>query len=283
MKKAVVKDYVMITIGIILVAISVEYFFAPNDLAAGGITGLAIVINKFIPSIGIGVLTLVLNVILFAVAFMFIGGNFGGRTIYASLLLSVFMWIIEKFFNPFALTQDLVIATIFGTIISAIGMAIVFNSNSSTGGTDIIAKLMNKYIHIDIGKSVLIVDFLITFAAALVFGLTLGFYAMLSVILLGILIDKMIEGFNVAKQIIIISEHSEKISRFIMQELGRGCTCIKGFGGYTKKEKFVIYTVLGRNEFIKLKNHIREVDKDAFITVGEAHEVFGEGFKINEN
>ena len=132
MKKAVVKDYVMITIGIILVAISVEYFFAPNDLAAGGITGLAIVINKFIPAIGIGVLTLVLNVILFAVAFMFIGGNFGGRTIYASLLLSVFMWIIEKFFNPFALTQDLVIATIFGTIISAIGMAIVFNSRSSS-------------------------------------------------------------------------------------------------------------------------------------------------------
>ncbi|MGL4848592.1 MAG: YitT family protein [Clostridium sp.] len=282
MQKEIIKDYVMITFGIILVAIGVDYFFAPNDLAAGGITGLAIVINKFIPSIGIGLITLVVNLILFGIAFLFIDGNFGGRTIYASVLLSVVIWFIEKFLHPVALTQDLMLATIFGTLISAIGMAIVFNANSSTGGTDILAKLLNKYLHIDIGKGLLIIDFVITLAAAVTFGLTLGFYAMLSVILLGVLIDKLIEGFNVCKQVIIISEHNEEISKFIMEEIGRGCTCVKGFGGYSKEEKFVIYTVLGRSEFIKLKNHIREIDNKAFITVGEVHEVFGEGFRKNE-
>lgn len=282
MKKGFVKDYILITIGIVLVAIGVEYFFAPNDLAAGGITGLAIIINKFVPWLGIGIITLIVNAVLFGIAFLFIDGNFGGRSIYSSVLLSVLMWAIERFMHPFAITTDLFIATVFGTIISAIGMALVFNANSSTGGTDIVAKLMNKYIHIDIGKALLIVDFVITLGAALVFGLTKGFYAMLSVILLGILIDKLIEGLNVSKQVIIISDHSEKISRFILEELDRGCTCVKGFGGYSNEEKFVIYTVLGRNEFIKLKNHIREIDKHAFITVGEVHEVFGEGFKENE-
>lgn len=282
MKKGLVKDYILITIGIVLVAIGVEYFFAPNDLAAGGITGLAIIINKFIPWLGIGIITLIVNAVLFGIAFLFIDGNFGGRSIYSSVLLSAFMWGIERFMHPFAITTDLFIATVFGTIISAIGMALVFNANSSTGGTDIVAKLMNKYIHIDIGKALLIVDFIITLGAALVFGLTKGFYAMLSVILLGIMIDKLIEGFNISKQVIIISEHNEKISKFILEELNRGCTCVKGFGGYSNEEKFVIYTVLGRNEFIKLKNHIREIDKRAFITVGEVHEVFGEGFKENE-
>ncbi|MGL5648564.1 MAG: YitT family protein [Clostridium sp.] len=281
MQKDIVKDYIMITFGIILVAVGVDYFFAPNDLAAGGVTGLAIVINKFLPSIDIGLITLIVNLILFGIAFMFIDGNFGGRTIYASILLSVIIWFIEKFLNPVALTQDLMLATIFGTLISAIGMAIVFNANGSTGGTDIIAKLLNKYLHMDIGKGLLAIDFLITLAAAITFGLTLGFYAMLSVILLGILIDKLIEGFNVCKQVIIISEQNEEISRFIIGEIGRGCTCLKGFGGYSKEDRFVIYTVLGRSEFIKLKNHIREIDKQAFITVGEVHEVFGEGFDKN--
>lgn len=278
MKKGTIKEYTLITFGIILVAISVEYFFAPNELAAGGVTGLAIVINDFFPSIGVGIITLIINVILFGVAFMFIGGNFGGRTIYASLVLSLVMWIIERFLNPFAITKDLVIATVFGTLISAFGMALVFNKNASTGGTDILAKLLNKFSHMDIGKALLIVDLIITLAGAYVFGLDLGFYSMLSVIILGITVDKFIEGFNACKQIIIISEHTEKISKFILDDLERGCTCLKGVGGFSKKENFIIYTVLNRNEFIKLKNHIKEVDSKAFITVGEVHEVLGEGF-----
>lgn len=278
MDRRILKDYSIITIGVILVAISVEYFFAPNNLAAGGVTGFAIVVNNFVPSLGVGIITLIINIILFAVAFMFIGGNFGGRSIYASLMLSVIMWIIEKFFNPFAITQDLVIATVFGTLISAFGMALVFNANSSTGGTDILAKIMNKFLHMDIGKALLLVDLVITLSGAYVFGLDLGFYSMLSVIILGISVDKFIEGFNTCKQVIIISDHTEKISKFILEELNRSYTAIRGVGGFSKKESFIIYTILNRNEFIKLKKHIREVDKRAFITVGEVHEVLGEGF-----
>ena len=282
MKKKILREYGLITFGIILVAISVEYFFAPNNLAAGGVTGLAIVVNSLFPGLNIGLITLIVNLVLFGVAFFVIGGNFGGKTIFASIGLSVVMWLMESFLNPIALTNDLVIATVFGTLISAFGMAIVFNNNSSTGGTDILAKILNKFFHINIGTSLLIVDLIITFAAAMVFGLDIGFYSMLSVIILGITVDRFIDGFNTSKEVVIMSSKVEEISKFILEELFRGCTYLKGEGAYTGKEIKVIYTVLGRNEFIKLKLFIKEIDPRAFISVRESHEVLGEGFKEME-
>lgn len=278
MVKKNIKDYALITFGIILVALSVEYFFAPNNLAAGGVTGLAIVINSLMPKLSVGTITLVVNLALFVVAFMFIGGNFGGKTIFASIGLSVVMWIIEKFFNPFALTTDLVIATSFGTIISAFGMAIVFNCNASTGGTDILAKILNKFFHLNIGKALLIVDIIITFSAALVFGLDSGFYAMLSVIILGITVDRFIDGFNSSKEVMIMSKKCDDIGGYILNDLSRGCTYLKGVGAYSGNDIKVIYTILSRNEFIKLKEFIKEIDNTAFISVRESYEVLGEGF-----
>lgn len=278
MKIAKFKEYTIITLGIILVALSVEYFFAPNNIAAGGVTGAAIVINAIMPNLSIGIITLVLNVGLFAVAFMFIDGNFGVKTIYASLGLSIILWIIEKFLNPIAITNDLIMATIFGTLISAIGMALVFNENASTGGTDILAKILNKFFHLDIGKSLLVVDFVITLVSALVFGIDLALYSMLSVILLGITVDRFIEGFNICKSVFIISRHNDEISKFIIYNLDRGCTLLNGVGAYTGESNNILYAVLGRSQFIKLKRFIKEIDPQAFITVGEVHEVLGEGF-----
>lgn len=279
MKTKMFREYALITMGIILVAISVEYFFAPNNLAAGGVTGAAIVLNAIVPKLSIGATTFVLNGLLFIVAFMFIDGNFGVKTIYSSLGLSLIIWFIEKFLNPVAITKDLIIASIFGTLISAIGMAVIFNENASTGGTDILAKILNKFFHLDIGKSLLVVDFVITFASAMVFGIDVGLYAMLSVILLGITVDRFIEGFNVCKSIFIISRKNDEISKYIMKELDRGCTFLSGLGGYSKEESNVLYAVVSRNQFIKLKKFIKNSDPHAFIAVGEVHEVLGEGFK----
>ena len=279
MKLEKFKEYVVITFGIILVALSVEYFYAPNNIAAGGVTGAAIVINAIMPSLSIGILTLVLNVVLFVVAFAFIDGKFGVKTIYASLGLSVILWVIEKFFNPVAVTNDLMMATVFGTLISAVGMAFVFNENASTGGTDILAKILNKFFHLDIGKSLLVVDFVITFASALVFGINLALYSMLSVILLGIIVDRLIEGFNICKSVFIISGHNDEISKFVIDTLDRGCTFLNGTGAYTGESNNILYAVVSRNQFIKLKKFIKEIDPQAFITVGEVHEVLGEGFK----
>ena len=277
MKRESIKEFALITIGIFLVAISVVYFFEPNNIAAGGITGLAIVINHYIPFISIGPLVLMMDAILFIVALIVLGAKFGAKTIYSSFLLSTSMWIMQTFI-PINITNDLILATIFGTLISAVGMAIVFNANASTGGTDIIAKILNKFFHIEIGKSLLIVDFLVTLLGAVTFGINIGLYGLLAVIINGVVIDNIIAGFKTKSEITIISEKNKEISKFILDDLERGCTFIKGIGGFTGKDTSILYTVLDRNEFIKLKNKIKEIDKNAFITVCEVHEVMGEGF-----
>lgn len=274
-----VKEYSFIFLGIILVAVALEYFYIPNNIAAGGLTGLAIVITNYVPALSPGPLVFIMDLFLYIIGFIFLGKNFGVKTIISGFSLATIMTIIEKFFNPFAITEDLMLAAIFGTFITAIGMGMVFNGNSSTGGTDTIAKILNKYFHIDIGKSLLVVDFLITLLGAMTFGLDIGLYAMLAVIINGFAIDKVIEGFTTCKDVTIISTKNKEIAKFIMDELERGCTYLNGIGGYSGKETEILYTVLGRKQFIKLKQYISKVDSKAFITVGEVHEVMGEGFK----
>ena len=277
--KEKIKEYILILVGVFLVAMSLEYFFIPNNIAAGGLTGLAIVINHYIPSISTGPLVFIMDLFLFVIGFIFLGKNFGVKTIVSSFSLAGMMTIIETYFNPKAITNDLMLAAIFGTFITAMGMAIVFNANASTGGTDTIAKIMNKFFNIDIGKSLLYVDFIVTLLGAVTFGINIGLYGLLSVIINGIAIDKVIEGFQVCKEVTVISTKSDEIGKFIMDELERGCTFLKGVGGFSGEDTYILYAVLGRNEFIKLKQYISKVDPKAFITVGEVHEVMGEGFK----
>lgn len=279
MKKHI-KEYIMITIGYIIVAIGIKFFLAPNKIAAGGTSGIAIIINNFIPSLSVGILMLLMDMVLFIIGFIFIGRAFGGKTIYAALGMSGLISVLDKFIpSNVAATNDLLLATLFGTFLSGIGMGIVFNANASTGGTDIIAKIINKYTHLDIGKSLQVVDFIVVFAAAIIFNPEIGMYGLLSVILNGFTIDNFIEGMNVAKAVIVMSSKNDLINKYIIEELDRGCTIFEGKGAYSGSRVDVLYTILGRKEFIRLKNYIKEIDKKAFITVSEAHEVLGEGFK----
>ncbi|KAJ53212.1 uncharacterized membrane-anchored protein YitT (DUF2179 family) [Clostridium tetanomorphum] len=274
------KEYFFITLGALMVALATKFFLAPNKIAAGGVIGIAIILNNFLPFLSIGFLSLIMNIVLFIIAFIFIGSKFGGKTIYASMSLSIMIWFLDRAVTLNApLTYDLFLASIFGIIISGIGMGIVFNQNASTGGTDILAKIGSKFIDVPIGKSLLAVDFIITLFSAISFGIEIGMYSLLSVLLNGFVIDMVIEGLNICKQIMVISEKNDVISKFIIEELERGCTILKGIGGYTGKNTYVLYTVLSRREFIKLKEYIKEIDNKAFITVGDVHEVLGEGFK----
>jgi uncharacterized membrane-anchored protein YitT (DUF2179 family) len=273
------RDFILITIGILLVAFSLEYFYIPARIAAGGVTGIAIILNSFIPSLPVGAIILVLNLILFATAFLTIGGGFGAKTIYASYGLSLTMWAMEAVFKPQALTDDLFINAAVGTIIVAIGMAMVFNSGASTGGTDILAKILNRYFHLDIGKSLLIVDFIVGLGGIMTFGIRIGLYAMLCIIINGTLIDRLIDGLNTSKELMVISRNEEDIIRFIIKDLDRSCTVLTGYGGYTGEGTSVLYVVLNWREYIRLREYIREIDPRAFISVNDVHEVLGEGFK----
>ncbi|KRQ87124.1 hypothetical protein ABG79_00922 [Caloramator mitchellensis] len=278
MKK--IKEYILITIGLIFVAAGIVYFLVPNDLAAGGVSGLAMVINYYVPSLSVGTFMLIANLVLFIVAFLLIGPSFGAKTIYASLGLSGIIWIMEKFF-PISqpLTNNLLLELIYGILISGAGMGIVFNQNASTGGTDIIAKILNKFFHFNIGKALLISDLVVTLGALVTFGAEKGMYALLGVIINGFVIDEVIQGINMVKEVKIISYRNEEIKKFIMDELGRGLTIYYAKGGFTNEEKEMLVVLLSRREFIRLREYIKEIDDRAFITVSNVHEVFGEGFK----
>lgn len=276
MKK--IKEYTIITIGMLLVAASFEYFFFPNNIACGGVSGLALVIHDII-GIESGIIMFVANIILFGVAFIFIGGEFGVKSIYAGFGLSAILSVVEKVGAPEALTNNLILATVFGSALLAMGTAIMFMQDASTGGTSIIAKLLSKYFHIGFGMGQLISDSVVIVLAMYTFGMELGLFGLLSVYLIGTLIDKFIDGFNSCKQVTIFTEKEEKVVSYINKDVDRGCTVFRGRGGYTGKENTVILTILSRRQFIQLKQFMKKEDPQAFITVNATTEVLGKGFR----
>ena len=276
MKK--LKEYFLAIVGVAIVAFGLEYFFFPLDIAAGGVSGLALAINQLV-EINPSILVFIFNIILFALAFLVIGSSFGAKSIYATVMLSVIMWIFENFLSPRAITDNLVLACIFGSAVLAIGTAITFYQDASTGGTSIVAKIINKYFHLPIGQGLLLADCTVTLLAIYSFGVEKGLFGLLSSILIGILVDKFIAGINPVKQVFIITNKEKLIVNFINNEINRGCTILSGKGGYSKENMTVIYTVLSSNQFITLKQFIKLNNPEAFLTVSESTEALGEGFK----
>ena len=272
-----IKEYLLTTIGTALTAIALEYFFFPSDIAAGGVSGIGLVINKLL-GLDTSIVVLVLNISLFILAFLVLGKSFGAKSIYATIMLSVFMWIIERFFTPGVLTENMFLASFFGSIILGMGAAIVFHQGASTGGTSIIASIISKFTPIGIGISVLLTDSFVCILAISVFGVDKGLFGFFSVILIGLVIDKFIDGFNTCKQVFIITSKEKAIVNHIIKNIDRGCTVLNGHGGYTGSDVKIIYTVLNSNEFIALKKDVKEIDPDAFVTVNESTEVLGKGF-----
>lgn len=272
------KEYFLATVGVAIGAFALEYFFFPLDIAAGGVSGLALAINQLI-DINPSILVFIFNILLFVLAFFLIGSSFGAKSIYATVMMSVIMWIFENFFNPRAITENMVLACIFGSAVLAFGTAITFYQGASTGGTSIVAKIINKYFHLPIGQGLLLADCTVTLLAIYSFGVEKGLFGLLSAILIGILVDKFIAGINPVKQVFIITNKEKLVVDFINNDIDRGCTILTGKGGYTQENMTVIYTVLSSKQFITLKQFIKHNNPEAFLTVSESTEALGEGFK----
>ncbi|MBC8590249.1 YitT family protein [Wansuia hejianensis] len=278
-KKFDIKSFLIINLGVIILALGLHIFLIPADLAAGGVTGIALVLNYIVPKIPVGIIMLISNVVLFILAFTIIGPGFGGYTIYTSLALSALIYIFELVIpinTP--IIDDLMLNLIYGILIQGIGMAMILNEGTSSGGTDIIAKIINKFTNLEIGKSLFLADALIALSAAFIFGLELGLYALFGILINSFVIDSVIAGFNTKIEVAIISNKEKEVSKFITNELKRGVTLLYGVGGFSNSEKRIINTVVSRREYIKIKNHLKEIDPNAFIWVSFVHEVLGEGF-----
>lgn len=195
----IAKEYTLLTLGVVLVAFGIQYFYAPNEIAGGGLSGMALVISHYIPSLSVGTIIMIGNIILFAISFILIGGDFGFKTIYASFMLSFVMDFMEKVLHSYALTNNMLLAIMFGTIIIATGLGIAFAINASTGGTDILAKILNKYSTFNIGISLLLVDLFVVVCGGVTFGLDKGIYSLLAVIANGLIVDAVIAKIEKVK------------------------------------------------------------------------------------
>lgn len=276
------KEYLIITLGFIIVALGLTVFLIPSNLAVGGVTGLSLIIHTHFNFLSVGFLLILINSILFIIAFFTLGPAFGAKSIYASLGLSGAIWFIQRLFPGMKpLTDDLFINLVFGMLVSSTGMSLVLYQNASTGGTDILAKILNKFLHIPIGRSLLFVDFFITILAGLTFGPRLGLYALLGVIMNGMIIDNMIAGLGTKINVHIVCTNPEVIRDFITRNLLRGATLYKAEGAYTKEAKTVIVAVMSKREFIRLKKHVELNEPSAFVTANVVHTVMGQGFLSN--
>uniref|UniRef100_A0A7C2P4H0 YitT family protein n=1 Tax=candidate division WOR-3 bacterium TaxID=2052148 RepID=A0A7C2P4H0_UNCW3 len=272
-------DVVVITLGTLITAIGIVLFLAPNKIAAGGVSGIGVILFHLF-RFPIGLTMLVINTILFIIAFILLGSEFGLKSIYASVILSVFIDLLEYIFPKSLYVNDLVIATIFGNLLTGFGIALVVSRGASTGGTDIVAMLIKKYTNIDMGKALMVIDFTITLFAGILFGKVIGMYSLLAVIINTNTIDYVLEGITTSFQAFIITVKHEIIKERILKEIGRGVTLIRAIGGYTGEERFALWVILkSPREIVKLKEIVKEEDPTAFITITHVREVLGEGFK----
>lgn len=274
------RSYFFITLGAMLVAMAIQLFFIPNQIAPGGVSGIGLILNRLIPAVSVSTYVLGLNIVLFIVAFRILGGGFGFKTLYASFSLSIFMWILENVLRPANITEDLMLASLVGILLLGTGLGLVFNQDASTGGTDIVAKILQKYFHLSMGLSMTLIDLLVVLLVALMFGLERGLYAGLATFLNGVVINRVVGGFNEKKQVFIISSEKEKIRAFIVHEIERGATIFTGEGAFSGESNYVIYSVLSTKEFVRLKTFLRENVPEAFITVSSTTEVLGQGFSL---
>lgn len=275
-KQKVFKDYLWITMGSIVIALALDIFLVPNKIAAGGVSGLATIAYHLL-RIPVGALLLGLNVPLFLLSFSELGKRVFVRSLYGALITSVFVEVLTTRV-PIA-TDDVLLAAIYGGILTGIGIGIVLRAGGTTGGTDLAARLLHKYLPITVGQGLLAADFVVISLAGIFFNAELALYALLSLIITSKMIDLVQEGISFAKAAYIISDHSEEISKAIFKVLGRGVTALKGKGMFTGGDRPVLICVVGKTEESRLKDLIYGIDQKAFVFITDAHEVLGEGFK----
>ena len=269
MKKyiATIKEFIMITIATAIVAAAVFFFLVPSNVSVGSISGLAIVIGNFVP-LQISAITMILNVGLLIIGFLFVGREFGGKTIYTSILLPVIIGILERVYpNNTSITGDPFQDMICYVFLVSIGLAMLFNRNASSGGLDIVAKLMNKFLHMDIGNAMSVSGMVVALSSGLVYDAKIVVLSVLGTYLNGIVLDHFIFGFNLKKRVCIVSERMEEIRQFILHGLHSGATIYEAYGAYNYDPRREIITIVDKNEYAKLMGFIERVDPNAFVTV----------------
>ena len=279
MNSNMLKKVIITTLGSVLVSAAVYWFMVPYDLTIGGTAGLSIAVVKFLPGVPVGIFQLAINVILFLLAFLLIGAEFGGLSIYATIVVSVSLIAFENLVPDVKpLVDTPFMSMLLGVGFTAVGIGVTLNQNASTGGTDIVGKILNQYFNIDLSIGVFLADLAVVLVGYFAYGTNAAMYALVGIVFNAVVIDKVLTGYKTKMKVYINSTKWEEINSFILNEIVRGSTLYEVKGGFNRLNRTLIETVLSRPEYIKLITFIKSVDADAFVTVATVSEVLGEGF-----
>ena len=274
-----VWSYFMITLASAIYAVGFNWFYVPNDIAFGGITGVGQIINAILPWAPIGTVVIILNIPLFILGWRLLGGHLLLSSLYAMAVSSVFIDIINSIwtFEP----MDSMLACVFGGVLMGASLGMVFQQGATTGGTDLIARLLKlKITWLPMGKLLIATDMVVIVASAIAFGSVYSaLYGVVALYIAGIVMDRMLYGLDSAKVAYIISDRFKEIADVLVNDLDRGVTILQGQGGYSGAEKKVLMCAFKQRQIVSIKKMVKELDPSAFIIVCDAHEVLGDGFR----
>ena len=264
---ALVKEAAILTGGVAIIAAAVYFFLVPSHASVSSISGLGIVLANFVP-LPLSAITMILNVVLLIIGFFTCGREFGVKTVYTSVMLPVFIALFERLFPDIgSLTDSQELDVLCYILVVSVGLSILFNRNASSGGLDIVAKIMNKYLHMELGRAMSLSGMCVALSAALVYDKKTVVLSILGTYFNGLVLDHFIFDYNIKRRVCIITEKEEALRRFILSDLHSGATVYESYGAYNMQKRREIITIVDKNEYQKLMNYMNQEDPQAFITV----------------
>lgn len=273
MNKRNIKEFLIITVGTIIVATAVFFFMIPSHVTIGSGSALAMVIAEFVP-LPVSAITLALNVFLLLIGFLLVGRDFGAKTVYSTILMPSVMRVYEILFPNFSsITNEPILDVLGYILVVGVGLALLFSVNSSSGGLDIVAKLMNKYMGIELGKAMSLSGMLVALSSALCFDKATVVLSVIGTYFGGMIVDHFIFGMNLKRRVCIVSEEHEKIIDYILHEIHSGATLYEGIGAYTRQKRMEIIAIVDKQEYRMLMEFMKKTDPKAFMTVYSVNDI----------
>lgn len=265
--KSIIKETSILTVAVAIIAAAVYFFLVPSHASVSSISGLGIVLSNFIP-LPLSAITMILNVVLLIIGFFTCGREFGVKTVYTSVMLPLFLGVFEGIFPDFgSMTNSQELDVLCYILVVSVGLSILFNRNASSGGLDIVAKIMNKYLHMDLGKAMSLSGMCVALSAALVYDKKTVVLSLLGTYFNGLVLDHFIFDHNIKRRVCIITKKEEELRQFIIHDLHSGATIYKSIGAYNMEKRNEIITIVDKGEYQKLMNYMNREDPKAFITV----------------
>lgn len=265
--KKIIKETSVLTVAVAIIAAAVYFFLVPSHASVSSISGLGIVLSNFIP-LPLSAITMILNVVLLIIGFFTCGREFGVKTVYTSVMLPLFLGVFERIFPDFgSMTNSQELDVLCYILVVSVGLSILFNRNASSGGLDIVAKIMNKYLHMDLGKAMSLSGMCVALSAALVYDKKTVVLSLLGTYFNGLVLDHFIFDHNIKRRVCIITKKEEELRQFIIHDLHSGATIYESIGAYNMEKRNEIITIVDKGEYQKLMNYMNREDPKAFITV----------------